>query len=178
MRLPKQKPNSWIIPALIVLAIGFFILILSQQSPPEPEIECYEEEVQTMTIQEAANLLDIPLVELTWLPDELDIQPQITTTDNGFRRCWITIDYPPSDSSTQRYLVSITLSSAGGLVSTKTPTRCSWHFTPSGPTGTDCTVELDSKTETLDINYSISPEYPPEIALRILESFQIVEPSG
>jgi hypothetical protein len=67
--------------ALIVLAIvviaGFTLLNFRPQA--QPVLECYEDQTPTMTIQEVADLMGTSLVELSWIPENWDVVPQITT---------------------------------------------------------------------------------------------------
>lgn len=164
---------------LAVVIIGFFILFSRSQF--QPKIECYSGQTQKMTVQEVATLLKTPLVELTWLPQNQKIVPEIkalpfsySDTKSGF--CIVNISYPKSGASSQDNLVFLSLSSLGTIQPTKTPTLCSWQFSPDGPLGTDCSVAVDGMQSTLRVSLNLNEEISPEDALKIIDGMRVVEP--
>jgi hypothetical protein len=150
----------------------------------QPDIECHEEAVTTMSIQQVSNLFDIPLVELRWLPSNLQAVPEVSTYPvfvqghPELSECEIVIDYPHPNRTSLRSLISIRSNSFGYLEATKSPTSCSWHFTTSGPTGSDCNLELDGISSTIRLYIDISPEFDPETILQILDGIVVVEPQN
>jgi hypothetical protein len=136
-----------------------------------------------MTIQEDASLLDTPLVELTWLPQNLKITPIVSSSPLYFvgypelSHCDVSIEYPRPGAASQDNLVFIgIIDPYQSIQATKTAPRCSWQFSPSGPLGTDCSTEIDGLKSTLRIRFSMSDDLPPEDALKILEGMRVVEP--
>lgn len=185
--MEKEKKNSednpppiLIVTAIIIASLalgGIFNFLMTGMEDP---IECYTEMVQTMTVQEVSDLLDMTLIEVTWLPDDLQVSPQITTYPsgvNGHRYCSVTIRYfhaeePPGNS------VSIQSREVPGISETPNPypLSCSWNFTDTGPTGSNCDVERYSTDSTLDVQIYTSPGLSPDEILQVLDGLVIVEP--
>jgi hypothetical protein len=162
---------------IAVVIIGFFILFSRTQF--QPKIECYSGQTQRMTVQEVATLLKTPLVELTWLPQNQKIIPEIKAlpfSDARSSFCIVNISYPKSGTSSQDDLVFLSLSPLGTIQPTKIPTRCSLQFSPDGPLGTDCSVEVDGMHSTLRVSLKLSEDFSPEDALKIIDGIRVVEP--
>ena len=169
-----------IIISLIVTLMAIIAYALNF-STPQNEIECYEEIVASMTIQEVSNLLDVSLVELTWLPSDVQTIPVVTTYPSSYQgnaaysRCNVTIDYPHPDTGVT---VSIRPRSFNHIEPTKMPVSCSWNFSVSGPTGSHCSFDLHGTHTTVKLQVSISPDLSPETILQILDGMIVVEPSN
>jgi hypothetical protein len=174
LRRPDGKTLISVTVAFVV--IGFLVLL--SRPKPQPEIECYIGQTQKMTVQEVANLLGIPLVELTWFPNNLNISPVITTTPSYsyHPHCRVEIDYPKPNSTQFDYVVSLYIDQLGSIQLTKAPTSCSYHFDPNGPINTDCSIEVDGSESTLRISFRLSSGVNPEDALKILDGIRVVEP--
>ncbi len=182
LRILRSTRGKSLIAAFIAIAIVGVIALLSQPEP-QPEIECYVGQTQSMTVQEVANLLKTPLVELTWLPQNLKITPVVSSSPSyfighpEFAHCDVTIEYPKPGSTVRGNLVFIGIIDPYETIQpTKTAPRCSWQFSPSGPLGTDCSTEIDGLKSTLRISFSLSEDLPPEDALKILDGIRVVEP--
>lgn len=171
--MPNQKTR------LILIAMAAIIVIIGMASlfspPKKPEIECYESQAQTMSVQSVADLLNIPLVELAWIPDYINTVPQVTTR-SGFSARSVTINYVDQGSPAQGRFINLSISHIGAIQLTKMPPICSWKFTPTDPIGTDCRIDVDSTNNTLWVNIDLSSEFSPEDAIRVLEGIRIVEP--
>ena len=177
-----QRSPKIYIAFLIAILMTMTVYALLHQPAPQPDLECHEEQVKTMTIQQVSNLFDVSLVELTWLPTDLQTDPRITTHPSfnynypGLSQCEIVIEYPHPVSRAS--LVSIRSNSLGYIEETRMPANCSWNFTTSGPTGSDCSLELDGIATTLRLYVSISPLLDPDTILRILDGMVVVEPQN
>ncbi len=176
MGIKGSKRLPYIASLVVILIIIVVVVLIPNQ---RPDIECYEEEVATMTIQQVSDLLDVSLVELTWLPDNLTSTPKITTRPSRYHpECNITIDYPNPNGSSLPDLVSIYSNALGSIEPTKMPADCSWNFTMSGPTGSDCYLDIDGVATTIRLRMYISPEFSPETILQILDGINVIEPNG
>lgn len=87
---------------------------------PTPSITCREGYTQEMSLVQVSKLMNIPLIELTWLPDDIQSEPLIEpyglehVDDSGNVTCVIRIVYPtiqidvlPPISNTSRQPASI-----------------------------------------------------------------------
>jgi hypothetical protein len=176
-RILYRRGGVGFIAAAIALGVSGAIALLSKPNP-QPEIECYTEQTPLMTIQQVADLLDIPLVELTWLPNNLHINPVIRTVPSYSYRpyCQVDIEYLKPNSVKRDVLVAVRISQFGAIQPTKAPTSCAHHFSPDGPIRTDCWIEVDGIASTLRVSFNLSSEVPPETALNVLDGIQVIEP--
>lgn len=183
LRRERRLPKLLFI-LLLFSALMIAMVYVSHQPAPQPDLECHEELVTTMTIQQVSNLFDISLVELTWLPSNLQTAPKITTypviydVHPELSNCQIIIEYPHPDLSRTSNLVSIRSDNLNYLEATKVPASCSWNFTTSGPTGSQCRLDLDGVSTTLRLSMSISSEFDPDTILQILDGVVVVEPQN
>jgi hypothetical protein len=177
----KNRRIGLIAAVIAIAIIGFIALKLRPK--PQPELECYTDQTRTMTIQEVATLLDTPLVELNWLPQDLKITPVVSSSPTyaigypEYSRCDVTIEYPRPGTTSRDNLIYIgIIHPYEAIQSTKTPPRCSWQFSPNGPLGTNCSIDIDGSKSTISISFSMSDDLPPEDALKILDGMRVVEP--
>jgi hypothetical protein len=176
-RVLHSNQGRSLIAAAIAVAIVAAIALASLPKS-QPEIECYVGQTQSMTVQEVANLLKIPLVDLTWLPNNLTVSSVITTTPyySNSPYCQVEIDYPNSNSAKTDAIIYLYIYQSGSIEPTKMPTSCSYHFDPNGPINTDCSIEVDGANSTLRVNFRLGPVIAPEDALKILDGMRVVEP--
>lgn len=171
-----QPINLLLIVAVILIALIFILNI----RPVQPELECYEDQVSTMTIQQVSNLFNENLIEVAWLPENVQSKP-IVTTDSFYSysnpRCYINIKYPHPNMPSKS-LLRIHSDDSGSIQLTKMPVDCSWNFTTNlNPTGSRCSFHIDAVTSTLRVNIDIHSDFTPEQILQILDNIRIVEPN-
>lgn len=182
MKTKQSSPNPILILFLLLLIPIAVIMFALYSNPKPPKPECYQDEVQSMTIQAVSNLLNLKLAEITWLPNTRDIPtPKITTRDNNYvygsePDCNITIKYPDPNSPDHSF-VTIDVDGISGLQLTQTPLQCSWNFTNDArPTGSQCRFDLDNLSSTLALSVAIDPAFSPEEVIQILDGMRVVEP--
>jgi hypothetical protein len=171
---------------ITILIVGLFIVVIiifefiASMQPTRQLLECYTEEVKTMSLQEVADLFHEPLVELIWLPDFVEVTPQVVT-QAGYESCWLDIYYWDESVVPPLSYVSIHFYNYGGFQPTKTPPSCSLLFTPSATLGTECRLEVDGSVDGIDLTLTVSlklnSQFSREDAIQILESVKVINPS-
>jgi hypothetical protein len=161
----------------VVLVIGFL-----SRPTPQKTLECYTNQVKSMTIQQVSDLFNRPLVELSWLPDNMKLVPILTTYPSynslypDHSECYIALDYVES-ASPQKQKVSITLSQISPIQSTKEPASCSLNFSLSSTINTSCSIDIDGHNSTLSIYVRLDADFSREDTLGILKGIRIIEPT-
>lgn len=164
-----------LVVALFIVAIFIFEFIISRR-PFRETIECYTEQVETMTLQEAANLFGHPMVELTWFPTGINTVPQVSS-HASWTECAISIAYRNSDPNSQSKLIRLDINSVTSIQPTKSVSYCSQRFTASATLDTDCRLEIDGANTTLSVYIDLGADYSREDSIRILEGIKVIEPN-
>ena len=175
----KLGRATLIISGVFLLLIAFGIALFGVSQPPQlPQPECHEEQVQMMNVQQVANLFSEPLIELTWLPQDIQARASVSTYA-GFSSCQISVVYHEVDRpSHTNGLVTLRIQSMNVIELTKMPENCQWGFDYSGPTGSNCYLSVDSANKTLRLRIDFDDVFDPETILQIIDGIRVVEPSG
>lgn len=186
--------KSWILRSLLLIGIVLMVVSLSlmlliqdwssRQMPTATPINCMEGYTEDMTPAEVSELMDIPLVKLTWLPKDLETVPKVRPhglewfdSSNGVT-CVIRLSYTQvtkSTSDTFRNDLMIDILSIGGTRRTEIyPISCGLLDETLGTSGTiHCSGDL-AGTEG-HFRVSFFTHYSLDIAQKIADGIKLAE---
>ncbi len=166
----------------VILAVVIILGILSYRPTEQKTLDCYTNQVKSMSVQQVSDLFNRQLVELTWLPDNLNLMPILTTYTTYYTnapdlsKCSVNLGYVESSTS-QKQKVSITFSQTSPIQLTKVPARCSLNFSPTAILNTSCWIDVDGRNSTLSIYVDLDSDFSREDTLGIIKGIRIVEPT-
>ncbi len=186
--------KSWILCSLLLIGIVLATISLSlmlliqdwsaRQMPTATPINCMEGYTEGMTPAQVSKLMNIPLVELTWLPEDLESIPQIRPhglewfdSSNGVT-CVIRLSYAQVTKSTPeafRNDLMIDILSRGNTRRTDIyPISCSL-LDEALVTGRSIHCSGDLAGTEGRFAVSFFTHYSPDIAQKIADGIKLAE---